>query len=67
MNCPHLSLEKVNEPYFEELKEAAWRVISSGRYIGGDEVSSLENEIARLCEAPFAVGWQTVLMPYGSF
>lgn len=56
MNCPHLSLEKVNEPYFEELKEAAWRVISSGRYIGGDEVSSLENEIARLCGAPFAVG-----------
>lgn len=56
MNCPHLSLEKVNEPYVEELKEAAWRVISSGRYIGGDEVTSLENEIARLCGAPYAIG-----------
>lgn len=56
MNCPHLSLAKVNEPYVEELKEAAWRVVSSGRYIGGDEVTSLENEIARLCGAPYAIG-----------
>lgn len=56
MSFPHLSLEKVNEPWFEELREAAWRVISSGRYVGGDEVVSFENAVARMCGTPYAVG-----------
>lgn len=51
-----LDLHTVNEPYADELKDAAIRVIESGRYIGGAEVEALENDICRLTGARNAVG-----------
>lgn len=52
----HLDLKLVNEPYLAELQEAAARVVSSGRYIGGVEVERLEKAIAGKCGVPHAVG-----------
>ena len=51
-----LDLKKANEPYLDELHEAALRVIDSGRYIGGEEVEALEAEIGAMMHAPYVVG-----------
>ena len=51
-NYPFLSLREANLPYLDELKEAACRVIDSGRYIGGAEVEALEAELAGMMRAP---------------
>lgn len=51
-----LDLKKANEPYLDELREAALRVIDSGRYIGGKEVEELETEIGEMMHAPYVVG-----------
>lgn len=56
MRYPFLDLGKVNEPYFDELAEAAGRVIRSGRYIGGEEVEAFESQLAEMLGAPFVVG-----------
>lgn len=56
MKYPFLDLWKVNEPYFDELAEAADKVIRSGRYIGGEEVEILEKEISEMARVPHAVG-----------
>lgn len=53
---PFLDLATVNEPFAEELREAALRVVDSGRYIGGVEVASFESELARITGVPYAVG-----------
>lgn len=52
---PFLDLGRVNAPYSDSLKEAAARVIGSGRYIGGDEVAALERDMAQLCGTTHAV------------
>lgn len=39
-----------------ELREAACRVLESGRYLSGPETESFERELARLCGASGAVG-----------
>lgn len=46
MTYDFLNLSTSNHPYTKELKEAACRVIDSGRYLNGTEVESLEKEIA---------------------
>ncbi len=51
-----LNLELENKPFEAELKSAANRVIDSGRYIGGEEVSLLEKDICNKLNAPYAVG-----------
>lgn len=51
-----LDLAIVNRPYFEEIKTATNRVITSGRYIGGEEVLTLEKNLSLQCNAPFAIG-----------
>lgn len=56
MRYPFLDLTLLNQPWLEELKDAAMRVISSGRYIGGDEVEALEADMAELCGITHAVG-----------
>ena len=56
MKVEHLNLMEVNKPYFDELAQAAVRVITSGRYIGGCEVCGLEQKIAALCGVAHAVG-----------
>ncbi|MDE7411279.1 MAG: DegT/DnrJ/EryC1/StrS family aminotransferase [Paramuribaculum sp.] len=53
---PFLNLDMINAPYADEMKKAAARVIDSGRFIGGGEVTMLENDLADLVKAPFAVG-----------
>ncbi len=56
MKYPFLSLADSNRPYLEQLKEAACRVIDSGRYIGGDEVKAFEDRLSALVHAPHAIG-----------
>lgn len=56
MTYPFLSLHEANEPYLEELRAAACRVIDSGRYVGGPEVDAFESELAAMMHAPYAVG-----------
>ena len=46
MRYPFLDLAKVNEPYRDELVSAVTRVIDSGRYVGGGEITAFENELA---------------------
>lgn len=42
---PFLDLRKINSDYSAELKEAAERVIDSGRYIGGEETERLSRKL----------------------
>lgn len=53
---PFLDLAIVNRPYFEEIKTVANRVITGGRYIGGEDVLSLEKNLCKQCNAPYAIG-----------
>lgn len=43
---PFLDLETVNRRYAESLRLAAERVISSGRYIGGEECAAFEKKLS---------------------
>lgn len=56
MKYPFLNLAEVNAPYLEELRRAACRVIDSGHYIGGEEVTAFEQELASVCDTDCAVG-----------
>lgn len=56
MRYPFLDLGAVNDPFMAELHEAACRVIDSGRYIGGKEVSALEDAMREMCGCGHAVG-----------
>ncbi|WP_370557059.1 DegT/DnrJ/EryC1/StrS family aminotransferase [Edwardsiella tarda] len=51
-----LDLKKVNNKYQKELKDACARVIDSGWYIMGDELSCFENEFKCYCGASHAIG-----------
>lgn len=51
-----LDLAEVNRPYMPELVEAATKVITSGHYIGGEEVEQFESEAAKVAEVEHAVG-----------
>lgn len=51
-----LDLATVNAPYSDAIKKATERVIESGRYIGGEEVATFEQNLATLCNAPYAIG-----------
>lgn len=53
---PFLELYTVNARYADDIKNATARVIDSGRYIGGEEVSTFEKNLARLCNTPYAIG-----------
>ncbi|MDE6854457.1 MAG: DegT/DnrJ/EryC1/StrS family aminotransferase, partial [Muribaculaceae bacterium] len=53
---PFLDLGTVNSPYSAALKEAARRVIDSGRYVGGAENEAFEAGLCELCHTPHAVG-----------
>ena len=55
MRFPFLDLADANAPYMDEMAEAAARVIRSGRYIGGDEVETLETDLCRLTGARYCV------------
>lgn len=51
-----LNLALENQPFEDELKKAAARVIESGRYIGGKEVALLEKDLCSKFKSEFAVG-----------
>lgn len=51
-----LDLKKVNQAYALELKEACARVIDSGWYIGGQELSKFEEEFATYCGSQHCIG-----------
>lgn len=55
MKYKFLDLAQANEPYMEQLQEAACNVIKSGRYLNGTETNLLEQEIAGLCEAKYCI------------
>lgn len=56
LNVPFLDLETLHRPIRAELEAAAARVVDSGRFVLGPEVSSFEDRWARSSEAAFAVG-----------
>jgi len=53
---PFLDLKKINAQYNTELKEACSRVIDSGWYVLGNEVSVFEREFAAYCETEHCLG-----------
>jgi dTDP-4-amino-4,6-dideoxygalactose transaminase len=55
-NIPFLSLREVNARHADELKAAAARVIDSGWYVLGDEVSAFEREFALYVGVRHALG-----------
>ena len=55
IHIPFLDLKKANEPQAEELKQAACKVIDSGRYLHGEQTRLLEDEIAQLCQTKYCV------------
>ena len=55
MKMPFLDLKRQYSSIKEEIDRGIERVVKSGVYIGGEEVSSLEKEIARYCNTRFGV------------
>lgn len=53
---PFLDLKAINAQYRDELVNACTRVINSGWYIGGDELSQFEQSFADYCGTEFAIG-----------
>ena len=51
-----LDLHKINAQYNTELKEAFNRVIDSGWYILGKEITNFEKEFASYCGTEFCIG-----------
>ena len=53
---PFLDLQSINAQYRAELIEACTRVIDSGWYIGGNELSQFEENFAAYCGTQYCVG-----------
>lgn len=53
---PFLDLQSINAQYRAELIEACTRVIDSGWYIGGNELSQFEQEFATYCGSAHCIG-----------
>lgn len=53
---PFLDLKEINAQYQQELKDACARVIDSGWYLNGNELSSFEKEFSEYCETEHCVG-----------
>ena len=53
---PFLNLKEINAQYADELKAIACRVIDSGWYILGEEVSAFEKEFADYCDVKHCIG-----------
>ncbi|TNV18999.1 DegT/DnrJ/EryC1/StrS family aminotransferase [Buttiauxella sp. B2] len=51
-----LDLKSINSQYAAELKEACARVIDSGWYIMGEELSKFENDFSSFCEVKHTLG-----------
>ncbi len=55
MQVPLLDLKAQYADIKKDLDQAVHRVLDSARFIGGPEVSGLEDEIARYCRSPHAI------------
>jgi dTDP-4-amino-4,6-dideoxygalactose transaminase len=53
---PFLNLREINSFYQKQLIEACARVINSGWYIGGNELSHFESEFAKYCGSEHCIG-----------
>lgn len=53
---PFLDLKDINKQYRDQLIEASTRVIDSGWYIRGNEVSEFENEFSDYCGTKYCIG-----------
>lgn len=53
---PFLRLSDVNAPYRDAMARAMERVLDSGQYIGGPELTAFEDMLAQQTQAPYAVG-----------
>ena len=53
---PFLDLKAINANYREELISACTRVIDSGWYIGGSELSQFESDFAQYCGTKHCIG-----------
>jgi dTDP-4-amino-4,6-dideoxygalactose transaminase len=53
---PFLDLKSINGQYADQLKQACARVIDSGWYIMGNELTHFESEFAEYCGTKYAVG-----------
>ena len=53
---PFCDLAALNSPMMADIEQAVHRVATSGRYVGGTEVSDLEKKLCRLTGAGFAIG-----------
>jgi dTDP-4-amino-4,6-dideoxygalactose transaminase len=56
MNVPLLDLQAQYATIKDKVRAAVDEVLGSQRFVLGAQVSALEEEIAKLCEVPFAVG-----------
>lgn len=56
MNIPFLNLAKLNNSYRQELIDAATRVIDSGWYICGNELTHFESQFAKYCGTKHCIG-----------
>lgn len=53
---PFLDLKSINAQYAEELKKACSKIIDSGWYIMGSELTAFEQEFAAYCGTKYAIG-----------
>ncbi len=53
---PLLDVSRGNNPLRDEIVQALADVYDSGRFLHGPQVTQLENEVARICRTPHAVG-----------
>jgi dTDP-4-amino-4,6-dideoxygalactose transaminase len=56
MTIPFLDYRAVNAPYFEGIQEAVTRVLESGWYVLGQEISAFEQAYAAYCGTCHCVG-----------
>ncbi|OLQ89950.1 aminotransferase [Vibrio ponticus] len=56
MKIPFLDLKSINAQYHKELKLACSRVIDSGWYIMGEELSKFEQEFSSYCGSRYCIG-----------
>lgn len=53
---PFLDLKRINEPHQAAIQQAAARVIQSGWFILGSEVSTFERQFAQYCQSAYCIG-----------
>lgn len=56
INIPFLDLQNINAPMREELLAACARVIDSGWYVAGSELSKFEKKFAEYCGSKHCIG-----------